>query len=139
MILCNFIKRAASLLHSKSRGYSKHLCLPLFLRRRWVLPLLFASVSDTQNAPTAQKMKFSIRDFSSKCDQIHRTLRIWSHLLKILNGKLHFLCSAHSGPGEAIKILWFQKKHWKYTRLWSAFLVDNVLEIELWQLQWNMS
>ena len=31
---------------------------------------------------TAQKMKFSIEDFSSKCDQIRSKLRIWSHLLK---------------------------------------------------------
>ena len=30
----------------------------------------------------AQKMKFSIKDFLSKCDQIRRKLRIWSHLLK---------------------------------------------------------
>ena len=30
-------------------------------------------------------MKFSIKDFFSKCDQIRRKLRI--------NGKLHFLCS----------------------------------------------
>ena len=30
----------------------------------------------------AQKMKFSIKDFFRKCDQIHRKLRIWSHLLK---------------------------------------------------------
>ena len=29
----------------------------------------------------AQKM-FSIKDFFSKCDQIRRSLRIWSHLLK---------------------------------------------------------
>ena len=44
---------------------------------------------------TAQKMKFSIKDFFSKCDQIHRNLRLWSHLLKksILNEKLSFLCS----------------------------------------------
>ena len=28
------------------------------------------------------KMKFSIKDFSSKCGQIHSFLRIWSHLLK---------------------------------------------------------
>ena len=26
-------------------------------------------------------MKFSIKDFFSKCDQIRRKLRIWSHLL----------------------------------------------------------
>ena len=31
---------------------------------------------------TAQKIKFSIEDFFSKCDQIRRKLRIWSHLLK---------------------------------------------------------
>ena len=27
-------------------------------------------------------MKFSIKDFSSECEQIHRKLRIWSYLLK---------------------------------------------------------
>ena len=27
-------------------------------------------------------MKFSIQDFFSKCDQIRKKLRIWSHLLK---------------------------------------------------------
>ena len=27
-------------------------------------------------------MKFSIKDFFSKCDQIRRKLWIWSHLLK---------------------------------------------------------
>ena len=31
---------------------------------------------------TAQKMKFSIKDFFSKCDQIRSFLRIWSNLLK---------------------------------------------------------
>ena len=31
---------------------------------------------------TAQKMKFSIKVFFSKCDQIRSVLRIWSHLLK---------------------------------------------------------
>ena len=30
----------------------------------------------------AQKMKFSIKDFFSKCDQICSFLRMWSHLLK---------------------------------------------------------
>ena len=30
----------------------------------------------------AQKMKFSMQDFFSKCNQIRRKLRIWSHLLK---------------------------------------------------------
>ena len=31
---------------------------------------------------TTQKMKFSIKDCFSKCDQIRSFLRIWSHLLK---------------------------------------------------------
>ena len=31
---------------------------------------------------TSQKMKFSIKDFFSQCDQINNFLRIWSHLLK---------------------------------------------------------
>ena len=31
---------------------------------------------------TGQKMKFSIKDFFSKCEQIHKKLRIWSYLLK---------------------------------------------------------
>ena len=31
---------------------------------------------------TAQKMKFFINDFFSKCDQIRKKLRIWSHLRK---------------------------------------------------------
>ena len=30
---------------------------------------------------TIQKKKFSIKDLFSKCDQIRRKLRIWSHLL----------------------------------------------------------
>ena len=40
---------------------------------------------------TAQKMKFSIKDFLSKCDQIRRLFTA-----EILDGKLHFLCSATS-------------------------------------------
>ena len=31
---------------------------------------------------TVQKMKFTIKNFFSKCDQIRKKLRIWSHLLK---------------------------------------------------------
>ena len=31
---------------------------------------------------TTQKMKFPIKDFFSKCDQIRKQLQIWLHLLK---------------------------------------------------------
>ena len=45
---------------------------------------------------TVQKnMKFSIKDFFSKCDQVRKKLRI-TFTEKILNGKLHFLCSARA-------------------------------------------
>ena len=39
-------------------------------------------VSIVLTTHTSQKMKFSIKDFLSKCDQIRRKLRIWPHLLK---------------------------------------------------------
>ena len=42
----------------------------------------FANFGTTKAINTAQKMKFFIKDFFSKCDQIRRKLRIWSHLLK---------------------------------------------------------
>ena len=39
-------------------------------------------------------MKFPIKDFWNKCDQIHRNLQIWSHLLKkSLMENFIFLCS----------------------------------------------
>ena len=42
----------------------------------------FLAFNDNPIILTTQKMKFSIRDFFSKCDQIRRRLRIWSDLLK---------------------------------------------------------
>ena len=43
----------------------------------------------------AQKMRFPMKNFFSKCDQIRRKLRIWSHFTEeILNGKVYFLSSA---------------------------------------------
>ena len=36
----------------------------------------------TMPVDNTQKMKSPIKDFFSKCDQIHSFLRIWSHLLK---------------------------------------------------------
>ena len=41
-------------------------------------------------------MKFSIKDLFSKCNQIRRKLRIWSHLLKkSLMKNFIFLCSVN--------------------------------------------
>ena len=41
-----------------------------------------ALLVDERKFYTAQEMKYSIKDFFSKCDQIRNFLRIWSHLLK---------------------------------------------------------
>ena len=39
-------------------------------------------IQDSNKHLTAQKMKLSVKNFFSKCDQIRRKLQIWSHLLK---------------------------------------------------------
>ena len=41
---------------------------------------------------TAQKMKFSVKDFFGKCEQKEKK-EIQRNTKEILNGKLHFLCS----------------------------------------------
>ena len=51
---------------------------------------------------TAQKMTFSIKDFFSKCDQIHRKLNLVTFAEEILNGKLHFLYSAIFGVNSIV-------------------------------------
>ena len=42
----------------------------------------FKNIGATVSSNTTQKMKFSIKDFSRKYDQIRSFLRIWSHLLE---------------------------------------------------------
>ena len=44
---------------------------------------------------TAQKMKFSVKDFFRKCDQIYSFLRIWSHLLKKSLMKNFIFCAVY--------------------------------------------
>ena len=44
--------------------------------------LTFDAVYLSSDLNTTQKVKFSIKDFFGKCDQIRSFLRIWSHLLK---------------------------------------------------------
>ena len=43
---------------------------------------IYGRKKDGSQQITAQKLEFSITDIFSKCDQIRRKLRIWSHLLK---------------------------------------------------------
>ena len=50
-------------------------------------------IADPEKVHTAQKMKFSITDFFSKCDQIRSLLRIWSHLPKKYLMENFILCA----------------------------------------------
>ena len=55
---------------------------------------------------TAQKMRFSIKDFFSKWDQIHRKLRICSHLLKkSLVENLFVQCGCSTPHGVFLRLL----------------------------------
>ena len=53
------------------------------------------SLSELLKLDTAQKVKFSIQDFISKCDQI-RTADLDTFTEEVLNRKLHLLCSENS-------------------------------------------
>ena len=57
---------------------------------------------------TSKKMKYSIKDFVSKCDQIRRFLRIWSHLLKKSIMAYFIFCAvlgAHFPPYDPVRAL----------------------------------
>ena len=58
-----------------------HFGVSLLIKRLSEL-LLSTDFNEIWAAVTAQKTKFSIKDFFVKCDQIRRKLWIWSHLLK---------------------------------------------------------
>ena len=55
---------------------------------------------------TAQKMKFSIKDFYSKCDPIRSSLQIWSYLLKKSLIENFIYCAVPASASEAIHQNW---------------------------------
>ena len=63
------------------------------------------------------KMKFSIKHFLSKCDQMRTFLRIWSHLLTKSVMENFIFCAAYSPFWETISLLltqsYFQTFYWK--------------------------
>ena len=71
---------------------------------------------------TAQKMKFFTKDLFSKCDQIHRKLRIWSHLLKkSLMENFRFFCSV-MGNKLLVDRMLAGKKVWYINETLSIFM-----------------
>ena len=60
----------------------------VFLLLTWsITPCFIVSIVNFEHS---QKMKFSIKDLSSKYDQIRMILRIWSHLLNEILDKKFF-------------------------------------------------
>ena len=55
-----------------------------------------ANSTQIQTSITAKKMKFFINDFFTKCDQICRFLRTWSHLLKKSVMENFIFCAVHN-------------------------------------------
>ena len=57
-------------------------------------------------------MKFSIKDFFSKCDQIRSFLQIWSHLLKksLMENFICFRSEPFSFHYSQIATPWISKK-----------------------------
>ena len=53
-----------------------------FFKKFFRIPLLKMPSYDSFWTTTLHKLKFFIKDFFSKCDQMHSFLWIWSHLLK---------------------------------------------------------
>ena len=92
--------------NNPSRSYSTFIGADLeypislsYIRSSWSELRYFNFESNLKLWCTALKMKFSIKDFFSKCDQICRKPWIWSQ--EILNGKLHIVCN----DGVVIEIL----------------------------------
>ena len=62
---------------------------------------------------TAQKMKFSIKNFFSKCDQVRRKLRIWSHLLKKSLMDNFIFCAVYLHSNNNLKTIQQQQFHFR--------------------------
>ena len=67
--------------------------------------LAFKSTLWMRVSSTAHKMKFSIKDFFRKCDQISKKLRIWSHLLKNFLMENFIFCAVFARSKRRIKFI----------------------------------
>ena len=87
-----------------------------------------------------KKMKFSIKDFFSKCDEIRSFLRIWSHLLKKSFMEIFIFCAMRyvymqAHEGTAISATLHSPKVWaKYFECVYSILKRKYLENFIHQL-----
>ena len=110
------------LTYEKSRRTSSFLDITLFSLKQQIksYPLLTRVFQQNLTALflwNTQKLKFPIKDFLSKCDQIPRKLRIWSHLLKKPLMEIFIFCAVmvktlsyitHRIPSLSTIISWLQ-------------------------------
>ena len=59
---------------------------------------------------TAQKIKFSIKDVSSKCDQIRRKPRVWPHLLEKSLMENFIFCAVENLACPLLSHIWLEHK-----------------------------
>ena len=69
---------------------------------------------------TARKIKFSIKDFSSKYDQIRRKLRIWSHILEKSLMENFIFCAVRVSEGSITVFMVTLTKCW-----WIIYIFVN--------------
>ena len=115
-------------------------------RTKWILKLIFFYKISFQNSyifseryvvdlHTGQKMKFSIKGFFSKCEQICSFLWVWSHLLKksLMENFLYFLCNDIFWRWQApLRNQSFQLSvscFWKYFQQMVIVLVRSLIQI----------
>ena len=100
------------------------------------------------NWHTAQKMKFSIKDFSSKSDQIRSFQRIWSHLLEKSSIENFIFCTVtevqiwrSNTNFPAWELLFFRFPRLKYisNRIFDLFqLLHCMRRVQIWSFFWSV-
>ena len=68
-------------------------------------------------------MKFSIKDFFCKCDEIRRKLQIWSHVLK-KSLMENFIFRANNFSFIKNESLYIFSRAWRFWRRSDAFVVN---------------
>ena len=111
---------------------------PKWLRLRRLAYLSFTACKCIENETIAQKMKFSITDFFSKCNEMRSFLK---PVMK--NFIFHFLCSGYSlkvwGDGEYSTFSWPISCHYNYRKgpvLWFSDVLNQGVEKEISDMKW---
>ena len=86
-------------------------------------------------------MKFSIKDFFSKCDQICSFLRIWSHLLKKSLTENFISCAVNICMNIVLELtMFFELSHVSITFVDKTDPSDPLKREEYWRrILWTMA